>query len=159
MADEINQGGTLAICAAPQNTDLTQVQFEALTYINIGRIVTMPQIGITTNIVQQDYVNTAISQKQKGVLSGNDTEIVVGNDALDAGQDALRAAAGTKANYAFVRTYTEVTGTGFVATKRYFRALVGEAMDAGGGVEDFENETFPIYINGQRPIRVESKAP
>jgi len=159
MADEINQGGSIAICATAQNSDLTQVQFEALTYVTIGRVVTMPQIGISTNIVQQDYVTTEISQKQKGVKAGNDTEIVVGNDSADTGQDALRTASLTKNNYAFKRTYTEVTASGNVPTIRYFRALVGEAMDAGGATEDFENETFPIYINGQRPIRVESEAP
>lgn len=159
MADEINQGGSIYICTTAQNSDLTQSEFEALTWVEIGKVVTMPQIGITTNIVQQDYVTTTISQKQKGVKAGNDTEIVVGNDSADAGQDALRTAALTKNNYAFKREYNEVTGSGYLPTIRYFRALVGEPMDAGGGVEDFENETFPIYINGQRPIRVESEAP
>ena len=159
MADEINQGGSIYICATPQNSDLTQTQFEALTWVEIGKVVTMPQIGITTNIVQREYVNTEISQKQKGVKSGNDTEIVVGNDSTDAGQDALRAASLTKNNYAFKRVYNEITGNGFNPTIRYFRALVSDPTDAGGGVEDFEGDTFPIHINGQRPIRVESEAP
>jgi len=159
MADTINQGGILSICATAQNSDLTQIQFEALTWVPISQIVTMPTIGETENIVQQDYVTTGRGQKKKGVITGNSTEVVVGNDYSDAGQDALYTASRTKNNYAFKREYTDSPNTGTTTnTIVYFRALIGRGVDAGGGVEDFVNMTYPIEINGQEPIKVEPEA-
>jgi len=159
MADTINQGGSLWICTTAQNSDLNTAAFEALTYVEITRIVTMPSIGITTNMVQQDYIDTEISQFQKGVKAGSASELVVGKDTTDAGQDALIAASLTKNNYAFKRVYTDSPNTVTTTNSTtYFRALVGEAVDQGGAVEDFENYTFPIQINGQRPIVVKPEA-
>ena len=159
MADETNQDGKLFVCATAQNSDLAQLGFEALTWVEVGRIVTFPEIGISTNYVSQDYVNTAISQCQKGVRSGNETEILCGKDNNDAGQDALIAAGLTKNNFAFKREFTDSPNTATTTNSIvYFRALVGEPIYAGGGVEDFENVTFSLQINGQRPIFVKPEA-
>lgn len=149
VLDTINQGGTLSICATAQTGTLDQSAIAALTYVNIGRIVTFPTIGFETNFVSQDYVNTTVSQDQKGIRSGASSEIVVGVDQSDAGQDALHAAALSGGKYAFKRVYANGKTT-------YFIALVGDVMDSGGGVEDFENNTFPIKLTGQLPIIVDA---
>lgn len=147
--DTINQGGTLSICTTAQTGDLNQAAMAALTYVNIGRIVTFPTIGFEVNFVTQDYVNTTVSQDQKGIRSGSSSEIVVGSDQTDAGQTALHTASLSNSKYAFKRVYANGITT-------YFMALVGNAVDSGGGVEDFENYTFPIKITGQLPIKVDA---
>lgn len=159
MADEINLGGKLYICATAQASNLTEVQFEALTWVEIEQVLTMPSIGETDNFVSQTYVKDGRARFKKGVTSGNATEIVVGYDYSDAGQDALATASASRNIYAFKRVLTDspndVTTTN---TIYYFRALVGAGVDSGGAVEDFTNITYPIQITDQAPIRVEPEA-
>jgi hypothetical protein len=152
----IKRSSTLAICTTPQASDLTASQYAALTWVPIGSIVTMPDFGVTDNIVSQDYVNTDVSQKRKGFRMASDTEIVVGRDHDDLGQDALRAAAATRLNYAFRMQSSDGTPT-LTPTTRYSRGIVGGPNFTGGGGEDFDNETFQLGLN-QAPVIVEPTA-
>lgn len=157
MADDLNLDGTLYICATVQNADLTQAAFAALTWVEIGKIVTLPQIGFEANVVSQNYVNTDFSTDAKGFVNGMASEVVVGRDPADGGQDILRTASDSRFKYAFKREYADDTPTN-TSTVKYFRALVTSAMDSGGGGEDFDNETFGIKITGQKPITVDPVA-
>ena len=154
MADQLNLDGTLYICATVQDADLNEAAFEALTWVEIGKIVTLPQVGFEANVVTQNYVNTDFSTDAKGFINGMATEVVVGRDPADAGQDILRTASNSRSKYAFKREYADAVA-GFTATFKYFRALVTSEMDAGGGGEEFDNQTFGIKITGQKPITVD----
>ena len=153
MADQLNLDGTLYVCATVQNADINQTAFAALTWVEIGKIVTLPQVGFEANIISQNYVNTDFSTDAKGFKNGTATEVVVGRDMADAGQDILRTAADSRSKYAFKREYTDTATTS--PTIKYFRALVNSDLDAGGGGEEFDNETFGIKITGQKPITVD----
>lgn len=158
MADQLNLDGTLYVCATPQNSTLTEANFEALTWVEIGKIVTLPQVGFEANVVTQNYVNAYFSADAKGFINGTASEVVVGREPANAGQDILRtAAASLGGKYAFKREYADSTAT-TTATIKYFRALVTSYLDAGGGGEEFDNETFGIKVTGQVPITVEPKA-
>ena len=157
MADQLNLDGTLYVCATAQNGTLTKANFEALTWVEIGKIVTLPQVGFEANVVTQNYVNTDFSTDAKGFKNGIASEVVVGRDPSNAGQDILRTASGTRNKYAFKREYADNTAT-TTATIKYFRALVTSHLDAGGGGEEFDNETFGIKITGQSPIIVDPEA-
>lgn len=157
MADQLNLDGTLYICATVQDNDLNQAGFTALTWVEIGKIVTLPQVGFEANVVTQNYVNTDFSTDAKGFINGMATEVVVGRDPADAGQDILRTASNSRSKYAFKREYADAV-SGFTATLKYFRALVTSEMDAGGGGEEFDNQTFGIKITGQKPITVDPAA-
>lgn len=158
MADQLNLDGTLYVCATVQNSDLTESAFEALTWVEIGKIVTLPQVGFEANVVTQNYVNTDFSTDAKGFKNGMATEVVVGRDPSDAGQDILRTAADSRSRYAFKREYADGVATVTTPTIKYFRALVSSDMDSGGGGEEFDNETFGIKITGQKPITVDPEA-
>ncbi len=135
MADDLNMNGTLYVCATAQhNTDLNQAGYEALTWVEVGKLVTLPQVGFEANIVTQNYVNTDFSADAKGFINGTASEIMVGRDPTDAGQVILRTAANTRHRYAFKRVYADAVA-GFTATTTYFRALVSSQLDAGGGGE------------------------
>lgn len=158
MADQINLDGTLYVCATVQPTNLANAAaFEALTWVEVSKIVLLPQTGFDVNVVTQNYVNTDFSTDAKGFKNGMATEIVVGRDTADAGQDILRTATDARSVYAFKREYADGTTT-TTPTIKYFRALVTSYMDAGGGGEEFDNETFGIKITGQKPIQVDPAA-
>lgn len=158
MADDLNMNGTLYVCATAQhNTDLNQAGYEALAWVEIGKLVTLPQVGFEANVVTQNYVNTEFSSDAKGFINGTASEVMVGRDPTDAGQVILRTAANTRYRYAFKRVYADDVA-GFTATTTYFRALVSSQLDAGGGGEEFDNETFGIKVTAQKPIIVAPKA-
>lgn len=157
MADDLNLNGTLYVCATAQNNTLNTAGFEALTWVEIGKIVTLPQVGFEANIVTQNYVNTDFSTDAKGFVNGIATEVVVGRDPADAGQDILRTAANSRHKYAFKREYSDATSS-TTATIKYFRALVSSDLDAGGGGEEFDNQSFGIKITAQKPITVDPEA-
>ncbi len=158
MADTgIKKDSKIYICETPQADDLLQAGFEALTWIEIGNVVTFPDFGITDNIVSQDYASTDVSQKQKGFRSASDTELVVGYDPDDTGQTAIRTAAGTRYNYAFKLESSDAPDSGTTNTIRYSRGVVGGPNFAGGGGEDFDNETYQIGLN-QAPVIVAPEA-
>lgn len=153
MDTGIKKDGKLYICATPQDADLLQAGYEALTWVEIGNIVTMPDFGITDNIVTQDYINTDVSQKRKGFRNASDTEVVVGALQDDVGQIELRTAADTKYNYALKLEQSDAPDDDTTNTIRYSRGVIGGPNFAGGGGEDFDNETFQIGLN-QKPIVV-----
>jgi len=158
MADTgIKKDSKLYICETAQGADLLQAGYEALTWVEIGNIVTMPDFGVSDNIVTQDYINTDVSQKRKGFRNASDTEIVVGFLPDDDGQDALRVAADTKFNYAFKLESDDAPDASTTNTIRYSRGVVGGPNFTGGGGEDFDNETFQLGLN-QAPIIVEPEA-
>ena len=150
MADDLNMNGTLYVCATAQHdTDLNQAAYEALTWVEIGKLVTLPQVGFEANIVTQNYVNTDFSADAKGFINGTASDVTVGRDPDDAGQVILRTAANARFRYAFKREYADAA-----PTITYFRALVSSQLDAGGGGEEFDNETFGIKVTAQKPIVV-----
>ena len=159
MADTgLKRGSKLYICATPQGADLDEAGYEGLTWVEIGNIVTFPDFGVSDNTVTQDYVNTDVSQKRKGFRMASDSELVVGRDYEDAGQDAIRAAAATRQNYALkyeaADSPNSVTTTN---TVRYSRGIIGGPNFPGGGGEDWDNETYTIGLN-QVPIVVDPEA-
>lgn len=152
MADTgIKRESKLYICATTQAADLNLAGFEALTWVEIGNIVTLPDFGVSDNIVSQDYVGTDVSQKKKGYRMASDTSVVVGRDFEDSGQDALRTAAATRYNYAFKLESSDAPSALYTNTIRYSRGIVGGPNFTGGGGEDFDNEEFQIGLN-QAPI-------
>lgn len=153
----IKKGSKLYICATAQAADLNQAGYEALTWVEIGNVVTFPDFGVTDNIVSQNYIGSTVTQKQKGYRTASDTEIVVGRDYENAGQDALRTAAGTSLNYAFKMESSDSPSASLTNTIRYSRGVVGGPNFTGGEGEAFDNETFQLGLN-QAPIVVDPEA-
>lgn len=158
MADTgIKKDSKLYICATAQGSDLDQAAFEGLVWVEIGNIVTLPDFGVTENMPAQDYINTSLSQAQKGFVQPVDTSVVVGDDYEDTGQDTLRTASQTRLTYALKLEGSDAPSASLTNTIRYTRALIGREAFPGGGGEDFDNVEFPIKLK-QIPIRVEPEA-
>lgn len=153
----IKKDSKFYICETPQQDNLLQAGFEALTWVPVEKVVTFPDFGISDNIVSQDYANTDVSQKQKGFRNASDTELVVGYDPDDIGQDAMRTAAGTRYIYAMKLESSDAPNASTTNTIRYSRGVIGGPNFTGGGGEDFDNDTYQIGLN-QAPVIVAPEA-
>lgn len=159
MADEIYLGEEWYISTTAQNSDLTQVQFEALTWERVNQVVTGPATGEETNFVSQVYTADGRARFKKGIVSGVSSNFTVGYDAEDDGQALLYAASRSRSAYAFKHVLTdspnEATTTN---TIEYFRALVGARNREPGEVAGYVNHIYTVQITDQEPVVVAPEA-
>ena len=153
MADSINQGGKFYICATPSEVDLLQAAFELLTWIEVEKIVTLPEISVTENIVESAYIDSNMVSARKGSKNGNESSVEVGFDYAATGQAAVLTAAGTKFKYPVKRELNDMPSGGSTNTITYSRALITLPVRSGGGVDDMVNDTFTLKVQ-QVPIEV-----
>lgn len=148
-----NAGGKFFICSTPQPTNLTQSQFEALVWIEVRNVGSLPESGSNTNVVSYDTIDTDVTQKGHGITNAGDGTLELARLADDPGQVALRAAALTKFNYAFKRELTDAPDEETTNTVFYNRGIITGPLHNGGRNEDFILETFNLGFN-QREIVV-----
>lgn len=153
MPDSIKKDGKLYISTEDVTGNLTQVAYEALTWTEIGRVVNFPDMGITTNMIDLEYINTEVMKRAKGFSDAGSSDITVGVDHDDVGQIELLEAGAT--GYKFARGFKmesndalNATGTN---TLRYSYGKVAGPNLAGGGGEDRDLETYTIAFE-QQPI-------
>ena len=153
MGDSLHQGGKFYICETSQETDLLQAAFELLTWVEVENIVSIPELSISENIVERNYLDSDIVGIRKGMKVGAESSLEVGFDSTKSGQAAVRTASATKFKYAVKRELNDIASGGSTNTILYSRALVTQPTLAGGGAEDEANDTFTIKV-AQVPIRV-----
>lgn len=140
-----NSGGKVAICTTPQNTVLSLTDFEALDYVDIGKVGQLGERGANTNILTYDTWDTDVALKGKGITNAGDPVLEVAYDPEDPGQIAVRTAALDKSgNYAFEVTRQD-------GSKQYLRGLVTGPTEPGGRNEDFVIHNFTLALN-QLPV-------
>lgn len=148
------KNASIAICTTPQPTDLDQAGFAALTYVTLGKVVNAPQFMVEDTIASQNTLDTEITEKQKTISAGADTEVVVSHQpAGDAGHTAMEAAAATSSYYACRMILDDSLGT--AGTTVYGRFVIGGGgLGGGGSVEDFVTRTYQMGLTSQRQIEV-----
>jgi len=151
MAHDIYKGGKAYVSSTAQGADLLLAGFEALTWVEIGPIVTQPGLGITYNGVEQTYLD-GLTQTIPGSGKVNGGDLVCGNIPDNPGQVILVANTGSPDDraYKFIRNTTLAAGTGVPETV-YTRGVVLSQGDAGGGVDDTITNTYTMAFN-QIPI-------
>lgn len=159
MVDSIKKDGKLYISEEDVTDELNQAAFEALTWVEVGRVVSFPSMGITTNMVNLDYVDTNVSKMAKGFSSAGSSEITVGVDHADVGQIELKQAGATAARFGRgfkLESSDKLNATG-TNTIRYSYGKVAGPNLAGGGGEDRDLETYTVGFE-QEPIIVVATA-
>ncbi len=143
-----NAGSKLSICVTPQNEDLTETQFKALAYIQVKKVGSIGERGISTNIVNYDTLDTLVSMKGKGITNAGDPQVEMAEDLTDPGQVAMRAAGAPDVPdaYAFKIEHTD-------GSIEFLRGLVAGPNKPGGRNEDFRLNTYTIALN-QQPLDV-----
>lgn len=138
----------LYVCATAQNSDLDQTAFEALTWVEIVGIVSIPETGKTTNILERNLIDTDVSQGVKGATTSWTGDVELVPNAADPGQIILNAASevGNNNTYAMKMVLPDavIGGTG---TTKYCRVLVTGPQTSGGGNEDFVSNTYSVRGN------------
>ncbi len=129
------------------SVDLTQTDYEALTWVEIGFVGNLGETGITTNILTYDTWNTTVTQKAKGITDAGSPEIEVARVPTDAGQIIMRAAGvvGNNANYAFKFLRADGT-TSTNGTVIYNRGMVTGPKRPNGRNEDFDLEVYMLAL-------------
>ena len=153
MTAQTYQGARLYISPTVQTATLNQAGFEALSnWVQITKIVTMPSFTISDNMLTENYLDTDISEKQKGFRQAADSELVIGFDDTNAGHTSLIGFAQTKSVYPVYRELDNSLGTS--GSISYALALIGGGGDGGGAGEDFVRRTFQFALTRQFPIEV-----
>ena len=146
-----NAGSKLSICATPQNADLDQAAFTALTYVQVKKVGSIGERGINTNIVQYDTLDTLVALKGKGITNAGDPQVEVAEDLADPGQVAMRAAGAPDVPDAYAFKVERADGS-----IEFLRGLVTGPNVPGGRNEDFILNTFTLALN-QAPITVPAR--
>lgn len=156
MPNKLTQKGTtLWVCATPQNDDLTQSQYAALVWVQVGKVGNRGDWGANSNMPSYDTLDEAVTQKQKGVANAGDPNIEVASVATDAGQVIMRSFGDplNANNMAIKKVWNDKPSGGTAGTTFYSRGVVSGPMYPGGGSDDFVLERYVVGLN-QLPIRV-----
>lgn len=147
-----NAGSKIYICTTAQDADLTQTEFEALTWVEVKGIGSFGETGVQTNILTYDTWDTDVVQKAKGMSNAGDPELELARIVGDAGQVALRTAADTNNNYALKMVRNDMPAGGTNATTIYLRGLVSGPRRPNGRNEDFELEIFTFGLQQKEVV-------
>ncbi len=145
---QTNAGSQLSICVLPQNKNLTETEFKALTFVPVKKVGSIGERGINTNIVTYDTYDTLVSLKGKGITNAGDPAVEVAEDLTDPGQTAMRAAGAPNVADAYAFKVERPGGA-----VEYLRGLVAGPNIPGGRNEDFILNTYTLALN-QAPITV-----
>lgn len=137
------------------NADLDQSGFEALTYVEIGRVGSFANVSMSTNYPTYGLLNSDVADKQKGLTTPGDTSCELRPLATDPGQVLLNAASLTRSSWAFKIEENDAPNSSSTNSIMYYRAVVGVPEQGLGGSDDFRTESFPIGIQ-QLPVKVAS---
>lgn len=141
-----NKGRKFFLCVTPQPADLTQNQYEALTYIEVSNVGAVGETGTNTNIVSYDELATEVTQKQKGISNAGDPDVECARNPTDPGQIAMRAAAATKFYYATKTEDADAPDASHTNSVYYNRGLVTGPKRPNGRNEDFILEVFTLGL-------------
>lgn len=148
-----NAACKLYVCATPQNSDLDQADFEALTWVEVGAVGSRGETGKSTNILTYDTWNTRVIQKAKGITDAGSPELELARIPTDPGQLILRAggAVGNNNNYAFKEERSDGANGG-AGSVFYNRGMITGPKRPGGRNEDFDLEVFTLALQQEEIV-------
>jgi hypothetical protein len=138
-------GGTSDISYASDAAAITA--FKALTWVEIGEVEDGGEFGDESNEVTFQSLSDGRVRHLKGARDAGTLELVVGDDPLDVGQVALRAAEQTKFLYNFKIEYEDAPSADFSNSVDYFRGLVMSFRKNVGEGDNVMRRTANIGIN------------
>jgi len=149
------KGSKIYVCSTAQDSDLNQAGYEALTWVQVGKVGNIGDFGATSNDVTYNTLDEAVTTHQKGVADAGSPDIEVASIYDDAGQIILRTFGDplNQHNMA-IKIERNDKPSGFSTnTIIYGRGVVSGPMYPGGKSDDFDLEKFTLRLN-QIPIRV-----
>jgi hypothetical protein len=145
MAIGTSEGSTVFI--GPVTTATTQVALAALTFVEIGSVESIGEFGAQKQDVSFTPLKGPSVQHLVGAIDNGMLPIVYAHDPLDAGQIALREAAGTKFEYAIKIVLSDKADANDTPTTFYARGPVFGNRINVGGANDVRKRTSNVGLN------------
>ena len=144
MSKMTSTGTKLAVVAGLPAT-LDAVGYAALTYVDVGEVVDLPEYGPNIQVVESNPLATGITEKYAGFVNYGSLAIGLELDVADAGQIILEAAlpdAGTEKPHSLRITYND-------GTIEYFHGGVFSYTRAPGSANSMVGSTANVEINSK----------
>lgn len=130
----------------PATAAASKSAYAALSYVEIGNIDTIPQIGPSANVVKFTPLGTGVTKKKKGAIDNGDPEVVCFLDNKDVGQLAAIAAQKTKGEYAFKLEIPDAANASATDSLMYFHAIVASSSVEPGAADNIPRRRFALGI-------------
>ena len=145
MADPIISVGTTLGMVASSPATYDSAGFAALTFVTVGEITNMGDVGGTAQIVENTTLQSGIIGKYKGSINYGSAPITIGKDATDAGQVLLKAAfdgadRDTEHSFAITDSNGDIT---------YFSGLVSSYVKSTGDANTVRMLNTTIELNNE----------
>lgn len=115
--------------AIAASTD-TKAEYEAVTWLEIGGVVSIPGLGQTADQKTIELLSENRVVKKKGVFNGGDGTILCGKDTKDLGQKKLYEALLSPNDYGFkIQRNDAGAGSPSSDSLRYFRGQILSGAD------------------------------
>ena len=151
------KGMTVEVCVTPQPNDLTQLEFEALGYIEVCCPQNAPSFSEEAEIVEE-FCISGEAVVGVGAASGSESEMTVFYNADCVGQDIIRNAFGGSTILAFRKVYNDSPNPATTTnTTIYARAMISSWAESGDSANDFITNSFTLKLV-QPPILVKPTA-
>jgi hypothetical protein len=142
MAVELSKGTTISLVSGePATYDLSG--FSALTYIEVGEVLSIPEFGGSANVTTRTPIGTGIVDKRAGSIDYGSSQISLTKDYTDVGQAAVKSGfdGANKGNVHSFKIYNADIGT------IYFTGLVMSDVINPDNADAFFSGGFTIEIN------------
>lgn len=159
MVDSIKRYTKLYISEEDVSGDLNKTEYEALTWVEVGRVIGEPGFGFETNMVDLPYITTVVQKKAKGISTATTGELTVGVDHDDVGQIELLEAGAPDYNFGRgfkLESNDKLNATGTNTIRYSYGKVSGPGLNSGE-TEDRDIETYSIGLE-QAPIIVKATA-
>lgn len=131
MAVMTSAGSTLSIATgSPATYDATG--FTALTYVVVGEVLDIGEVGREYAVVTHSPVGTRAVKKFKGSYNNGTMQIQMARDSSNAGQTAMKAALQSDADYSFKVTLQDLSKIHFVGKVTTFKITIGSVDQITG---------------------------
>ena len=141
-----SNGASLHICTTPQTSEPSEVEYQALTFIEVKEAEGIGSFGDTASEVTFTSLGDSRTRRLKGARDAGVLEVVLGADYADAGQLALIAAEKTTHNYAFKVVFNDAPPGG-TPSERYFIGMVAAVPEAIDTADNVVKLNCSIWVN------------
>lgn len=138
-------GTTLAISASLPST-YNETGFEAVTYTDIGEVVTLPEYGKAFNLITHNPLSDRKTYKFKGSYNNGSVTVQIAKDSDDAGQVIVSAAADSDNSYSFEVTLNDGTVQYFTAKVMSYTTNVQDVNSITGSTMQIEIDSDVVEV-------------
>lgn len=143
----INTASGARLFIGGTNAAATLVQFNALTWIEVGEIEDLGEFGDEAEQVTFTSLKDGRVRKLKGPKDAGSMPIVVGDDMLDVGQIAMEAAEASPLAYNFKVELNDAVTVGGTNSKHFFRGKVFSKRRNVGAANNVVRRTFTVGVD------------